>query len=992
MEPAHVCGNPFCKAALANRYARFCEDKPLCQRYRALKLQCQANAQAEEDEEDTQPLSHVVRRRRQRGEEKEKSKETFAIPRRKKAEGKRRLDLSAAAPSEESSSSSPRQKSSKRLRRARSADEAAVPSNASSTQRAEVSSAEEVGSVVKHKKKRRDPRASEVESDGSAAAAAGASKTKKRRLNRHASADDALTRSASSSPVSAASDAATWTIPRARPGRTTTAAQEIRKNMSVGLVPLGVASQSSTTGGGRYVQNGNRSAAQALRPPNPRPRPPTLSKFTSPAAARRPPATTPTASTRPVQPTQSTAPAPPQPQVQAQLPPLAPAMSRPIEPARAVTPLSSPVKRPVVASATSTTATTATRSSGPQRISASDYMKKKKGDHERQPGHSRDRSSRSSSLERSSSFTDAHDFGLPPAPAYPPGPPGYHRSDSAPLPVPSYRESRPIIDPRRQYAEADGRPKRPSYDVDGSRMEYRDRSEGRNEPMLNDRPAPEQWETRNFPPPRDRYPPRPHESSSFATDGVPYEYAPDPHLSPASSPREQPYWRKTPREELPLPPAPRAPSPRRDGLDRPSTDRRAAHDEFDEDPPSFSYHEEFLPRLLSIFIHKLPQALEAVFNVTKKPRKMNWYLKYCERIERLCQPYDLRIKIEGQQAIVTVRGREWLTLRGTSTVTLYKEIITGLRAEAMTWLQMFEEMEKALAHYQGMYGSKANESYSFLRAWNELKAPGNYITLERQTNYFCGARLHHWNFVVGKVEIGSGSHEEKREAFRLATLSALDFLLSVGRGVRRRRSPQEVKRERVLDADAGRRSSSRESSVNSRVRVDEQANGVPAESFSSAGESSSAEPSSATQTPIPEPTSSPEPQSSTASTTATPFATEPQSSAEPSSSPVTVERAEKPSVAIIPTTEANGRREVADDSDPGEEMSISGTTCQTTRSAATVELTQFLSVICRCQRFGRDNSSDVTAGVGDDVYKRGDLHRSSCVVNGVHPGDSTTDH
>ncbi|EGZ15419.1 hypothetical protein PHYSODRAFT_389306, partial [Phytophthora sojae] len=109
-------------------------------------------------------------------------------------------------------------------------------------------------------------------------------------------------------------------------------------------------------------------------------------------------------------------------------------------------------------------------------------------------------------------------------------------------------------------------------------------------------------------------------------------------------------------------------------------------------------------------------------------------------------------------------------------------------------------MEKALKHCRGIYGNQTNESYTFLRAWNDLKRSGSYISLPRQANYFCGARLHHWNFVVGKVEIGSGSHEEKREAFRLATVSALHFLLNAGRGTRRPRRPSEVKRERSSEA------------------------------------------------------------------------------------------------------------------------------------------------------------------------------------------------
>ncbi|KAL7678427.1 hypothetical protein Plhal304r1_c133g0176761 [Plasmopara halstedii] len=74
---------------------------------------------------------------------------------------------------------------------------------------------------------------------------------------------------------------------------------------------------------------------------------------------------------------------------------------------------------------------------------------------------------------------------------------------------------------------------------------------------------------------------------------------------------------------------------------------------------------------------------------------------------------------------------------------------------------------KILAFYRHKYGDRADQSYIFLRAWNELKA---LLVNSRfqQANFFCGSRLHHWNFVVGLVEIGSGSHEDKRQAFRLA--------------------------------------------------------------------------------------------------------------------------------------------------------------------------------------------------------------------------------
>ncbi|KAF1794721.1 hypothetical protein GQ600_24259 [Phytophthora cactorum] len=65
----------------------------------------------------------------------------------------------------------------------------------------------------------------------------------------------------------------------------------------------------------------------------------------------------------------------------------------------------------------------------------------------------------------------------------------------------------------------------------------------------------------------------------------------------------------------------------------------------------------------------------------------------------------------------------------------------------------------------------------FLRAWNNIKDRTIEFSLPRGTHYFCGAWFHHWSFNVGKIEIGSGSHEDKREAFRLAAASAAGFYL-----------------------------------------------------------------------------------------------------------------------------------------------------------------------------------------------------------------------
>lgn len=44
-ELTNRCRNPFCSKVLANRYAHYCENRWVCQQYRALKLQCLANAE-----------------------------------------------------------------------------------------------------------------------------------------------------------------------------------------------------------------------------------------------------------------------------------------------------------------------------------------------------------------------------------------------------------------------------------------------------------------------------------------------------------------------------------------------------------------------------------------------------------------------------------------------------------------------------------------------------------------------------------------------------------------------------------------------------------------------------------------------------------------------------------------------------------------------------------------------------------------------------------
>ncbi|CEG50372.1 uncharacterized protein PHALS_08084 [Plasmopara halstedii] len=780
----YKCKSPFCRQNLVNCYAQYCEDKILCQQYRALKLQCLANAEGKEDEEDTKPSS--------------KTAETS---------GKRKLDLSR----EQKNSPSPRQKEKvlkkykhkdvdqvvektrkKRLKRAIS-DTSGVKKTSASTsikspRMASSSSSVEVGTLTDViKRKRLNLRAlrtrliadssSDSENEFSVA-----QPVKKRRLVQH----NNESRLVSSSPVrsTTATSGEIWKIPRAK---RKTAAQTL-KNMNADLVPLGMANHAGT-GGGRYVQNGNRPVAHPLEPLVIREKPSTITKNASPAAASAS-AAPPNVTSRVGQKTQSTVPARTLSRTRPSLPPLTPSSAPPAtRPVRGVLPSPSPEGKAAVAgsattsSATPRSGTTQTEGPGVRRISATDYIKSKNSESD---GQSREElydygPSRSPSLDSLKSF--------PPSVTNvtgPPRTPNNHSASFAP-----HRDSRSNEISRRQYAEADAQDQRPNFDINRSRTEIRDRSEGRGDMLSDDNIPTAPWEGHSFSP-RDhnfsswnRSAPRTQASLFPSNSKNGYDCPPQIHRNPMPSPSSQTLYQKEPLCEQPLSPQHADTFQRSRTFNVPPVVRdREIFDKagLDNDSASFSYHEEFIPRMLYVFIHVLPQSLEAVFNVTKKPRKMNWYLKYVERIERLCKPFDLQIKMEGLKATVTVRERVWLTLQNTSTVMLHLEIIKQVRAQAVTWRILYEEMEKSLAFYRHKYGDRADQSYIFLRAWNELKAPFGEFSLPRQANFFCGSRLHHWNFVVGLVEIGSGSHEDKRQAFRLATINGLHFVLACGRG------------------------------------------------------------------------------------------------------------------------------------------------------------------------------------------------------------------
>ncbi|TDH67923.1 hypothetical protein CCR75_009782 [Bremia lactucae] len=913
-ESNHECGSPFCRQVLSNRYARFCEDNPICQRYRALKLQCLANAQGKDDEavSNSMALGYIE------VGEKRKKEELFV------SNGKTELLATVEKRkrylSEESthSNSSPRQKETlvkkcregeekdqsnrkKRLKRNASErkDTEAVAGSTRTRSPSVVSSASSVDSAIASESletKRLNLRSMQTRQAAKTRNDVEDGKTvttvKKRRLVRPVRTDES--RSPLSPPILTVSDVseAAWTIPRANPARLKTAAQAI-KNMTVDLVPLGVGNQAGVAGGGRYVQNGNRSATQSLDTAGTRAKAPHLTKFALPAVAL--PAVAPSSVLlKRTQRPQPSVELPTVPHSQLQLPPLhiQPLLNLPTVSRQARFAFKEKPAAIVDSNTSAELHKRMVRTRGMRRISTADYLRRRNSDTQPQEGLQSCRPSRSPSLERFTDFPPASTHGLEIF---------EHRVRDSPhvLNIPEFRgrdgisssnrSSRSIEDSRWPYLEGNARLQRPSYD-----SKSRDRRDGQGDFVVSDQNKAVPWKARSVSP-RVKYPLWPQDSSFFKDGSSGNNHSLEMSYSTSPPLVTQTAYRKDHSREQPKP-IRRSESPRhRDFKHSPGKQSDLIDDLWDKDLPTFSYHEAFLPRLLYVFIHVLPQSLAAIMNVTKKPRKMNWYLKYVERIERLCKSFDLQIKVEGLKAIVNVQGREWFMLESTSTVILHLEIIKTLRAEALSWRRLYEEMEQSLTHYQEKVGEETNQSFVFVRAWNELKSKRNYLSVPRQTNFFCGARLHHWNFVVGKVEIGSGSFEEKREAFRLATTSALEFLLNCGRGLERpsrkvSRNWSHALKEEPMSRKSYQ-SSSRESST-SAVRATDQENVPLLDSALSAGRPSTQERTTktiSTRALVPKKKRSDLEESSAQ----VPSVSQPHRLVEPSSSPV----------AIIPVTD-----------------------------------------------------------------------------------------
>ncbi|ETI32307.1 hypothetical protein F441_20711 [Phytophthora nicotianae CJ01A1] len=90
----------------------------------------------------------------------------------------------------------------------------------------------------------------------------------------------------------------------------------------------------------------------------------------------------------------------------------------------------------------------------------------------------------------------------------------------------------------------------------------------------------------------------------------------------------------------------------------------------------------------------LPNKLKPVMNCTKKPRKMNWYIKYIKRIESVCQPH-VHEHMESSRVEVMVENRVWLKVKGSSTINLRQNVIKSMRDEAISWRELKFEVENA---------------------------------------------------------------------------------------------------------------------------------------------------------------------------------------------------------------------------------------------------------------------------------------------------------
>lgn len=244
----------------------------------------------------------------------------------------------------------------------------------------------------------------------------------------------------------------------------------------------------------------------------------------------------------------------------------------------------------------------------------------------------------------------------------------------------------------------------------------------------------------------------------------PYSYESSSALyrdSPRTSPPVQESYRKHSRQSF-LP------------AQETRNERSSEHPE--DSYPSFSSHDPLLENLISRMASFLPNALLPVLNKTKKARKMRFYVDYVNRVEVICGKDVVKVKIETSRGTVLVSGREWLVVYGSSSVDVYKQILEQLLDDSKTWRKLIEDAKRMVSTARNTIGSHADPGISFTRLWNGIKRTPHEFSLERQVIYFCGDQRHHWSFVIGKVEIGSGSDVDRKRAYNLAAKNAMSFL------------------------------------------------------------------------------------------------------------------------------------------------------------------------------------------------------------------------
>ncbi|KAF1314968.1 hypothetical protein FI667_g16340, partial [Globisporangium splendens] len=773
----NTCRNPFCGAALNSVGAKYCVQKLYCQLYRGVVLHCGTFASVAEAAVDVEldALREAKRRKKSKvkqqvekdtvstekdgtAEATTESATAFSIPKRKVP-----LTPTKAAEKQHSSATTAADESDDQLlgkaeRKAQRTLKRQLEEQQQSAATGEWSSGP--GSV--------DASDAEKHTNG-----------KKRRI-------DADESGSSSGPFK----------PSSAPSQPPPAS----KVQGIEVIPLGAGRHHSSFGGSRYVQSGNRPMVDTLRSMNPLARPPSVPRMPVSAA----PATDNTNSA-------STAAQRGDLRLQ-QTAPTNPRRSEPSSNApdalTAVTPSSSPVgaQEPHIPAAAAAT----TQNGRPRIISASEYLSSRKLQDPRvraNPPPSNTTDPAPMQLRRTGSDLSA---------AYQQqqqhsGSPSmgsvrertFARSTSDPIDLTGYRGSGSRSeDYDFRYSESNRR-NPPSHDpytgtsssngvARGSPRKHHDSGyHGRPPSSYDDRRESDvrydPYRSGDCLPPR---PPSPNRYNDHSYEPSEYHHRHPSSSSSSSShyPHDPPpsHWQQRQSDDMPPSSSYRSSSressgatttPRVKTEQQVASRREPAHPEIEQ--PTFSKHDRFMKNVLSRFASFFPQALSPVLNKTTKPRKMRFYLDYVQRVERLSGS-NLEVQIGDGKGIVKLGGRVWLLLQNSSTVELYKLVLEKLLQQGIAWRKLIDDSNRVYANAVQKLGSRAERSESFMRMWQGMKhTNANELPTERQVIYFRGAKRHHWSFSIGNVEIGSGSHEEKKEAIRLAADDAMRFLLSL---------------------------------------------------------------------------------------------------------------------------------------------------------------------------------------------------------------------